>query len=1058
MRKDYLFFLAVSAALSPTLLHAKIPIKTYHEFKLQQAQTFEVRGQVVSSESNEPLAGVTISVAGSTKKTATDDQGNFTIEVKQGDKLYFNMLNFSTYEYTVTRAESNLQIKLQSTTADLDEVVVIGYGTAKKSDLTGSITRVDANQFKNQPTTQLTEMLNGTVAGFISNQSTRASGESDMEVRGPKSLNASTSPMIVLDGVIFNGSIADINPSDIETMDILKDASSTAVYGARAAAGVIQVTTKKGVTGTPRITMEANFGVANLMHAFKPYDGPGYIQFRTDVMRGYNPTKPNFYYNNPNNLPDGVTLEQWRTASNNPQADNTREWLSRLNFYDIEVDNYMAGKEIYWLDEVFRQGLKQNYNLNISGGAEKVKYYWSLGYQDNEGIMLGDDFNTIRSRINTDFTITNWLSAGINAQFADKNQTQIIPSINAMFNMSPYGSMYDEDGNLVWYPNSFAVATPLINNLGGQDQKNKINSLFSSVYMNIKLPFDINYKVSFQPRYEFAKLYDFYPSTTVTGGSTYKDGYAKREEESSFEWMLDHLVHWNKKFGMHQLDVTLLYSAEKIDSWHSILTNQSFSPNQWLGYHGIQFGSDHKVASEDKRATGDAAMARLNYTLNDKYLFTASVRRDGYSAFGKKNPRAVFPAFAFAWRLSQEPFFNVDQINDLKIRASWGRNGNRSIGEYAALATVNSNRYYNGVTTQIGVFNNTLSNYDLKWEQTESYNLGIDLAMFKNRLSITADVYDMTTVDLLMNRKLPEITGYTSIVSNLGKLSNKGWELSINTVNIDRENLRWNSSFVYSGNRNKIEELFGDFGETTISGVTGYQELPDYTNEWFPGQSIDAIWTYKINGIWQAEEAEEAAKYGLKPGDFKVQDLDGNFKYDALIDKQFIGYERPRHRLGLRNSIDFLKNFNVTFFLRAELGHLGNLQEAQRAGGTDTYDKRSTYDLPYWTAENRNNDYPRLNALTTVFGGGIRTYKSAAFLRLQDLSFSYTVPSNTLERLKVKNLRIFLAARNVFTIDKWPGWDPETAYPGADPTTTYTNALNAMPMPRTFSAGVNFSL
>jgi len=1048
MRKDYLFFLAVSAALSPTLLHAKIPIKTYHEFKLQQAQTFAVSGKVVSSEGNEPLAGVTISVAGSTKKTATDDQGNFTIEVKQGDKLSFNMLNFTTYEYTVTRAESNLLIKLQSTTADLDEVVVIGYGTAKKSDLTGSITRVDANQFKNQPTTQLTEMLNGTVAGFISNQSTSASGASSMEIRGPKSLNASTSPMIVLDGVIFNGSIADINPSDIETMDILKDASSTAVYGARAAAGVIQVTTKKGVSGTPRINLEANFGVASLMHPFKTYDGPGYIQFRTDVMRGYNPTKPAFYYNNPDNLPDGVSLDEWRAASNNPQSDNTREWLSRLNFYDIEVDNYMAGNEIYWLDEVFRKGLKQNYDLNISGGAEKVKYYWSLGYQDNEGISLGDDFNTIRSRINTDFTITNWLSAGINAQFSDKNQTQIIPSINSMFLMSPYGSMYDEDNNLLWYPNSFAVATPLINLLGGQNQKNKINSLFSSVYLNLKLPYDISYKVSFQPRYEFSKLYNFYPSSTLTGGSTYKDGYATRVEGSAFEWMLDHLVHWNKKFGMHQFDVTLLYSAEKVDSWQSSLSNQSFSPNQSLGYHGIEFGSDHKVGSNDTRATGDAAMARLNYTLNDKYLFTASVRRDGYSAFGKKNPRAVFPAFAFAWRLSNERFFQVEKIDDLKIRASWGRNGNRSIGQYAALATVESARYYNGVNAQIGVFNNTLSNYDLKWEQTESYNLGIDLAMFKNRVSLTADVYSMTTVDLLMNRKLPEITGYTSVVTNLGKLSNKGWELSLNTVNIDRENLRWNSSFVYSANRNKIEELFGDFGETTISGVTGYQELPDYTNEWFPGQAIDAIWNYKIEGIWQVEEAEEAAKFGLKPGDFKVQDLDGNYKYDALIDKQFIGYERPRHRLGLRNSVDFLKNFNVTFFLRAELGHLGYFMEAQRAGGTDTYDKRSTYDLPYWTAENRNNDYPRLNALTTVFGGGIRTYKSAAFLRLQDLSFSYTVPTNTLERLKVKNLRLFLAARNVFTIDKWPGWDPETAY----------NTQNAMPMPRSFSAGVNFSL
>jgi len=1047
MRKEYLVLLAVSTALSSSLLQAKISVKVVHESHVYQAQTMEIRGTVISAETNEPLAGVTISVKGN-KSTASDDQGNFNLEVNQGDQVNFNMLNYKPQNFTVSQSESNLVIKLQGSIDNLDEVVVIGYGTAKRSDLTGSIARVDAKQFQNQPTTQLTEMLNGTVAGFNSNQSSTAAGGGSMEIRGPKSLNASTAPMIVLDGVIFNGSLTDINPADIETMDILKDASSTAVYGARAAAGVIQVTTKKGLTGSPRINLQANLGVSSLTHAIKPYDGQGYIKFRTDLMRGYNSSKPNYYYNHPDNLPDGVDLDTWKQASNNPQDDNTKEWLSRLNFYDIEIDNYLAGKEIYWLDEIFRQGIKQNYDLNISGGAEKVKYYWSLGYQDNEGISLGDDFNIIRSRLNTDFTITDWLSAGVNAQFSDRNQQQIIPSINAMYIMSPYGSMYDENGELLWYPNSFAVASPLINNLGGQDQLNKVNSLFSSVYMNIKLPLGISYKASFQPRYTFEKLYNFFPSTTLTGGSTYKDGYATRVESSSFEWMLDHLFHWNKKFGIHQFDATLLYSAEKIDTWSSSLSNQSFNPNQSLGYHGIQFGSDHKVSSDDTRATGDAAMARLNYTLNDRYLFTASVRRDGYSAFGKKNPRATFPAFAIAWRLSQESFFQVKHIDDLKIRASWGINGNRSIGQYAALATVNSNRYFNGTLSQIGVFNNTLSNYDLKWEQTESYNFGVDLTMFKNRVNLTADVYSMSTIDLLMNRKLPEITGYTSIVTNLGRLSNKGWEISLNTLNIDRENLKWNSSIVYSANRNKIEELFGDFGETTINGVTGFQELPDYSNEWFPGQAIDRIWNYDVVGIWQNEEAEEAAKYQLKPGDFKVVDVDGNYVYDALVDKQFIGHEQPRHRIGFRNSFDFLKNFSVSFFLRAELGHLGYFAEAARAGGTDTYDKRSTYDLPYWTPENGQDEYARLNTLTTVFGGGIKIYKPLSYLRLQDLSFSYTVPSSTMEKIKVKNLRVFLAARNVFTLDKWPGWDPETAY----------NSQNTMPMPRTFSAGINFSL
>lgn len=1021
-------------------------------------QPAEVSGKVITAETQEPVAGATITVKGTARQTATDEKGLFRIQAAEGDTLVCSSIGFTTQEKTVGALTSYTFSLLSAQAETMEEVVVIGYGTAKRSDLTGSITRVDAAQFKNQPTTQLTEMLNGTVAGFNSNQSTTAAGGGSMEIRGPKSLNASTNPMIVLDGVIYNGSLSDINPADIQSMDILKDASSTAVYGARAAAGVIQVTTRKGIQGPPKISVSANTGIAQLQHAFTPYDGAGYIRFRQDLMRSNNPNNPSYYYLNPNELPAGVSLEDWRNASNNPQADNTREWLSRLNFFDIETENYLAGKTVYWLDEVFRNGVRQNYDLSINGGAERVKYYWSLGYQDNEGIKIGDKFNTIRSRVNTEFTLNNWLSAGINAQFSDRNQQAIIPNLGAMFIMSPYGSVYDENGNVKWYPNDFPTASPVINNLGGQDQFNKVNSLFSSIFMTVKLPADISYKISFQPRYEFTKLYNFWPSTTIEGGSTHTDGYATRRDASSFEWILDHLIHWNKSFGMHQFDVTLLYSAESLRGWQSDLSNQLFSPNESLGFHGIQFGSDHNVGADDMRATGDAAMARLNYTLNDKYLLTASIRRDGYSAFGNKNPRATFPALALAWRVSQEPFFQVPAIDDLKLRVSWGRNGNRSIGEYAALATVNSTRYYDGSATRIGVYNNTLSNYDLRWEQTESLNVGIDLAMLNNRLSLTADVYDMTTTDLLMERLLPEITGYTDVVTNLGELGNKGWELTVNTVNVSKPKFRWTSSFVYSANRNKIKRLFGDYGDVTVNGKSGYQELPDYSNEWFPGQSIDRIWNYRVLGIWQTDETEEAAAYGLKPGDFKVVDVDGNYVYDALTDKQFIGYEQPRHRLGLRNTFDFLQNFSFSFFLRAELGHMGYFNEAERRGGSDTYDRRSTYDLPYWTPENGNNEYPRLNTVTTAFGGGIRIFKPRSFVRLQDVSLSYTLPEELARKIHTNDLRIFASARNLLTFDRWPGWDPETV-PSYNPSNGgYATNANLMPLPRTFSFGINFSL
>ena len=374
------------------------------------------------------------------------------------------------------------------------------------------------------------------------------------------------------------------------------------------------------------------------------------------------------------------------------------------------------------------------------------------------------------------------------------------------------------------------------------------------------------------------------------------------------------------------------------------------------------------------------------------------------------------------------------------------------------MATIKSERYFNGTATQVGVFNNTLSNYDLKWEQTESLNLGVDVAMLGNRLNITADVYDMTTTDLLMNRLLPEITGFTSVTSNLGELSNRGIEVSVNSVNINKPNFRWTSGLVFSANRNKIKHLFGDYGETTVNGVTGYQELPDYTNEWFPGQAIDRVWNYKQIGIWQSHEADEAATHGLKPGDFKVEDVDGNPVYDALIDKQFIGYQEPRYRLGLRNNIDFLKNFSFSFFLRAELGHIGYFAEGARASGIDTYDRRSTYDLPYWTPENGNNEYARLNTITSVFGGGIRIYKPRSFVRLQDVSLAYTLPDELCKRIHTQNLRVFVAARNLLTFDKWPGWDPETVPAYNASAGGYETSANYMPLARTFSLGINFSL
>lgn len=1020
-------FILVLLGLSPGIL-------------LAQAEQV-IKGTITESDNKTTLPGVTIQIQGEADGTISSGDGTYQLRAAKGKMLVFSFIGYESQQVLVGN-QTVINIVMQSSATALEEMVVIGYGTAKKSDLTGSVARVEGKSFQSQPMTQLTDMLTGTVAGFNASQSTSASGGSSMQIRGPKSLNASTSPMIVLDGVIFNGSIADINPADIESMDVLKDASSTAVFGAKSAAGIIMVTTKKGKKGKPKVSVSANVGITEVTNDYKPYDQDGYLTFKQDALRATNPSNPAYYYDNPASLREGVTLDQWRKASNNPQADNVNEWLSRLRFFPIEVDNYLAGKTVDWYKEVIQKGKRQNYDVSISGGSEHMSYYWSLGYQDNEGVLRGDQFSTIRSRLNLDFKIANWLTAGINTQFADRNESAVQANLSQMYVMSPYGSMFDETGDVSWYPNSFAVANPMINYYG-QDRYRKINSFFTSIYTKVKLPFDIEYKLSFQPRFQFLKDYNFWSSKTLEGGSIRSNGYGTRLENSEYEWITDNLLTWKKKIGIHELDVTLLYSIEEGKTWSSLSSNQSFVPNQNLGFHGIQFGTRPAVSSTDTRITGNAAMGRINYSLMDRYLITASIRRDGYSAFGNNQPYGYFPAAAVAWKISEEKFFNLDFINQMKLRLSWGVNGNRDIGAYSAIAQLASTLYYDGANTQVGVYNTTLANNNLAWEKTRSLNFGIDLGLLQNRLEVSAEVYDMTTTDLLMNRLLPEITGFKNITSNLGQLGNKGLEFSISTMNVENSNWSWNTSLVYSMNRNKIKKLFGDYKEVTENGKTTRQELPDYSNEWFPGQALDRIWNYDVTGIWQAHEKDAAGVYRLQPGDFKATDVDNNGKYEALIDKQFLGYLQPRHRLGLRNDFKFLKNFTASVFLRGEFGHEGAFADALRAGGSDTYDRRNTVDIPYWTPENPINDFARLNTNTNVFGGGIKFYKPRSFVRVQDVSISYQIPSDYLERIKVSQARIYASVRNLYSFNKWPGWDPESM---------------TMPMPRNFTLGVNFTL
>jgi TonB-dependent starch-binding outer membrane protein SusC len=1016
-------------------------------FPLGLFAQINIKGKVTDAQNNQPLAGVTVLLKGSTVGSLTDQNGSYTISVPNANSI----LSFSFIGYTskdvVVGNQREIDITLGIDVLRLEEVVVIGYGTAKKSDLTGSVVSVRGEDFKTKPMVQMTEMLSGTIAGFNSNQGGTAAGGASLEIRGPKSLSANTDPLIVLDGVIFSGSLRDINPSDIQSIDILKDASSAAVYGAKAASGVVLITTIKGKTGKPTIGFATKVGMSEVNNLRLPLHADDYIQYRQDYFRQVFTNIDYNFYTNPDKLPSSMTLAQWRALSQAPLADNTDEWLSRLRFFPTEQRLYKEGKTMSWFDKVFRKAIQQDYDLSIAGGTENTSYYWSIGYNNNEGILFGDQYSSIRSRLNADYTVTNWLAVGLNAQFSDRDESSVpaqYGNYNQMYDKSPFSEMWDENGNLKRYPFDYPSPNPLLE-CYRTDLLNKTNSLFTNMYANIKLPFGFNFKVSFQPRYQTTKYLTFTIISEKLGGVSGEIPSGERRESSTFNWMIDNLLTWKKVFGVHSFDLTLLANTEKNQYWSSRMTNKNFLPNQNLTYHGMQFGSTPGVSTDDRRSTGDALMARLNYTLMGRYLLTASVRRDGYSAFGQQNPRAVFPAFAFAWVVSDENFFKVPVIDRLKLRASWGVNGNRDIGIYAALANMGSSLWYDGSTTRVGVYNSTLSNAGLRWERTTSLNFGLDIAVLKSRIDLTADYYDMTTTDLLMNRVLPRVTGFASIMSNLGELGNKGFEMTLNTINISQPKFTWKSNLVFSLNRNKIKRLFGNIATYTLLGKQLTGDVPDFTNLWFPGYGIDIIWDYKTTGVWQLDEAAAAKVYNLEPGDYKVEDVDADGKLINVNDKQFIGHDAPQYRVGLRNDFTFLKNFTVSLFLRADLGFMRAYDDALNGSweSDDRQNRLGGYAVPYWTKDKPNYEYSRLNPNISSYGGGLGIYKPSSFLRVQDFSLTYNLPSDLAKKIKLNNLQVFGAVRNLLVFTKWPGWDPESGM---------------SPMPRSYTLGLNLSL
>lgn len=1003
------------------------------------AQNFVVTGKVMSN--GESVIGATVQVKGKIAGTITDIDGNYRLALDDSKgTLVFSFIGYRSKEVPVN-GKSVIDVELEEDIAQLEEVVVVGYGTMRKKDLTGAITRISTEN-ATQSVTSVAEMLRGTVAGFSAGFGTSAKGGGSMLIRGEKSINASNSPLIVLDGVIFNGDLVDINPSDIETIDILKDGSSAAVYGARAASGVVVISTKQGNEGKPVINFNMKIGMQNLTRNQRPFNGQEYMVMRRDEKIRSNPSRPLGYFHNPDYLPQGIDLNTWLSYTGASADSNPVEiWLNRLAFSTTEIDNYLAGRETDWYDDSFQNALRQDYNVSISGKNDKISYYWSLGNINNQGIVVGDKYKTIRSRLNLKVDVTNWLQVGLQAHYATRNESVDEVDWAEAIQASPWGSKYEEDGSLKFYPNDDNMSTNPFASYEQRDRFNVAQTFNATLNAKVTLPWGFVYEMSYSDYNKWQKNHYFDPSTSMAG-EKYK-GHAVRRNNSAHSWMFDNILRWNHTFNkIHKLDLTLLFNLEKNETWTDKAENSNLTPSEILGWHAVANGTNPIVGSDDAVDTGNAMMARLNYNLMDRYLFTASFRRDGYSAFGSNNPYADFPAFAFGWRMNEESFMKtIPWIDNLKLRLSWGINGNRSIGRYAALANLDSETYLHNGSTVIGIYATRLPNKNLKWEKTEAYNIGLDFAFLGNRLNGTIETYYMSTKDLLLTRSLPDIIGFSGVTANLGEIRNKGFELSLNSINIDHKNFKWSSSFIASLNRNEIAHLYGEMVDVLDKdgNVIGQREDDDIQNGWYIGHALDEIYDYKILGVWQENEREEAAKYGKEPGDFKIWDVNNDGEYLPEDDKVFQGYRRPRFSFGIGNTMEFFKCVDFSFFIRSDLGHKSS--NSHYAHPTDYYyDRVNAYKYDYWTPDNPTNEFARLGSNTK--SPSFNVYKKRSYARLQEVSLAYRIPNKISSKWSVSNARVYINISNPLLITGWDYWDPESLSPA----------------PRTFTFGINFSL
>lgn len=798
-------------------------------FSSLSAQTVSVKGYVYDKSSGEPLIGATVLQKGTQNGVVTDADGNFTINIPLGGTFVVNYIGYNSKELKVTATTRKLKIGMEENSMVLDEVVAIGYGTAKKKDLTGSIASI---RLEDSPRLQLPNMnvldaLKGQLPGFDIGTATNAGGNPSINIRGQNSIKASNDPLLVVDGVVFVGSWNELNPNDVASVDVLKDASSAAVYGSRAANGVILVTTKRGKSGKPSVRFGTTIGFQTPTTMPDMLSPEGYLQLKYDL-------------NKMNGASDAdLTLENMLTP--------------------YEYSAYQEGNIIDWYDECVRMGLSQDYQVSVSGGTDKVSYYFSGQYLDQQGVMVNDDFKKFSVTSKIDAQITNWLKVGLNLSVISKNADGVAPDMRNAINNTPYGYKYVRfKGFENQMERSPQGHTTTINPLWQTTQYNedRDQNYRSVAYAKIDVPwvkgltYTFNYSLNRWEGHDANFQDERYFMNTLNESDLYDqtkylvDANGSKSHTTRTDWFMNHLINYNRTFGDHAIDATLLAERQRQTTTSSTLSAKDFSAagSTALGVNALELGNPEKRGVETGKSVLSqlAYMARFNYAYKQRYHLSASVRRDGYSGFAEGNKYGNFFSAAGAWTISNEDFFrnNVNLVNYLKLRLSYGQNGNPSVGSYSTFSKMGSGLYLFGDETVNTSASSGLANKALSWERTGAWNVGLDFSMFNDRLSGNIDYYKSKTVDLLLNRAIPIMNGFQNVSDNIGEVANWGLEFSLKSVNIQTKDFTWTSGLNYWMNRNKVVSLYG------LDGNGDGIEDDDIANNLFIGKSLGAVYTF----------------------------------------------------------------------------------------------------------------------------------------------------------------------------------------------------------------------